>query len=264
MVDNVLICATMHTVINNTCNGCLMTRIGFEFEFVSVLTEDEVTEKLLEYGIEIDESDRNAWQLTEDMSVKSRKSSSYFSYGHELISPPMPTKRAFKMLAVVFKFMRDIKAETNTTTGLHVNMDIGKRNTRRIDPTKLITLVDDEKVAKRYNRSRAYYALPNKSKIRQQAKYWTNLKNKPCNLVDYVKQWGLTKDQLEEKYSAINFGNQQLLGYLEFRMIGNRGYENRYKEIAKDILHFEVCMVKSADAKVGNLAVTRRLNKMAA
>ena len=264
MVDNVLICATMHIVINNTCNGCLMTRIGFEFEFVSVLTEDEVTEKLLEYGIKIDESDRNAWQLTEDMSVKSRKSSSYFSYGHELISPPMPTKRAFKMLAVVFKFMRDIKAETNTTTGLHGNMDMGKRNTRRIDPTKLITLVDDEKVAKRYNRSRAYYALPNKSKIRQQAKYWSNLKNKPCNLVDYVKQWGLTKDQLEEKYSAINFGNQQLLGYLEFRMIGNRGYENRYKEIAKDILHFEVCMVKSADAKVGNLAVTRRLNKMAA
>jgi hypothetical protein len=47
-------------------------------------------------------------------------------------------------------------------------------------------------------------------------------------------------------------------------MIGNRGYENRYKEISKDILHFEKCMYKAADAKDGNLAVTRRLNKMAA
>ena len=107
-----------------------MTRIGFEFEFVSVLTEDEVTEKLLEYGIKINNNlGYTAWQLDHDMSVKSRKSSSYFSHGHELISPPMSTKRAFKMLAVVFKFMQDIKAETNTTTGLHVNMDIGKRNT---------------------------------------------------------------------------------------------------------------------------------------
>jgi len=106
--------------------------------------------------------------------------------------------------------------------------------------------------------------LPNKSKIRQQAKYWTNLKNKPCKLVDYVKQWGLTKDQLEEKYSAINFGNQEDVGYLEFRMIGNRGYENRYKEIAKDILHFETCMYKAADKTAGNKAVSRRLNKMAA
>ena len=198
------------------------------------------------------------------MSIGSRRSNSYFMHGQELISPPMPPKKAFKMLAVVFKFMQDIKAETNTTTGLHVNMDIGKRATRRIDPTKLVTLVDDEKVAKRYNRSRAYYALPNKSKIRQQAKYWTNLKNKPCKLVDYVKQWGLTKDQLEEKYSAINFGNQEDVGYLEFRMIGNRGYENRYKEIAKDILHFEVCMHKAADKTAGNKAVSRRLNKMAA
>jgi len=175
-----------------------MTKIGFEFEFVSKLNEDEVTEKLREYGIKINNNrGYKAWQLDDDMSVKSRKSSSYFSHGHELISPPMAVERAFKMLAVVFKFMQDIKAETNTTTGLHINMDIGKRATRRIDPTKLITLVDDEKVAKRYNRSRAYYALPNKSKIRQQAKYWTNLKNKPCKLVDYVKQWGLTKDQLE-------------------------------------------------------------------
>ena len=242
-----------------------MTKIGFEFEFVSKLNEDEATEKLREYGIKINNNrGYKAWQLDDDMSVKSRKSSSYFSHGHELISPPMAVERAFKMLAVVFKFMQDIKAETNTTTGLHINMDIGKRATRRIDPTKLITLVDDEKVAKRYNRSRAYYALPNKSKIRQQAKYWTNLKNKPCKLVDYVKQWGLTKDQLEEKYSAINFGNQEDVGYLEFRMIGNRGYENRYKEIAKDILHFETCMYKAADKTAGNKAVSRRLNKMAA
>jgi hypothetical protein len=242
-----------------------MTKIGFEFEFVSMLNEDEITEKLREYGIKINNNlGYKAWQLDHDMSVKSRKSNIYFSYGHELISPPMSTKRAFKMLAVVFKFMQDIKAETNTTTGLHVNMDIGKRATRRIDPTKLVTLVDDEKVAKRYNRSRAYYALPNKSKIRQQAKYWNNLKNKPCKLVDYVKQWGLTTTQLEEKYSAINFGNQEDCGYLEFRMIGNRGYEKRYKEIAKDIVHFETCMHKAADKTAGNKAVSRRLNKMAA
>jgi hypothetical protein len=47
-------------------------------------------------------------------------------------------------------------------------------------------------------------------------------------------------------------------------MIGNRGYENRYKEIAKDILHFETCMYKAADETAGNKAVSRRLNKMAA
>ena len=246
-----------------------MTKIGFEFEFATTLNFKEVRKELANYGIDVpyhlpNDNEYKQWRLVDDMSIGSRRSNSYFMHGQELISPPMPPKKAFKMLAVVFKFMQDIKAETNTTTGLHVNMDIGKRATRRIDPTKLVTLVDDEKVAKRYNRSRAYYALPNKSKIRQQAKYWNNLKNKPCKLVDYVKQWGLTTTQLEEKYSAINFGNQEDVGYLEFRMIGNRGYENRYKEIAKDILHFETCMYKAADETAGNKAVSRRLNKMAA
>ena len=74
---------------------------------------------------------------------------------------------------------------------------------------------------------------------------------------------GLSVDQLDEKYSAINFGKQED-GYLEFRMIGNRGYENRYNEISKDIIHFETCMRKAADKKAGNKAVVRRLNKMAA
>jgi hypothetical protein len=82
-------------------------------------------------------------------------------------------------------------------------------------------------------------------------------------LVDYVKQWGLSVEQLDEKYSAINFGKQED-GYLEFRMIGNRGYEKRYNEISKDIKHFETCMRKAADITKGAKAVTRRLNKMAA
>ena len=241
-----------------------MAKIGFEFEFATTLTVKEVRKELLNYGIKIQNNrGYKTWSLVDDMSIGTRRPNSYFSHGHELVSPPMPPKKALKMMAVVFQFMKDNNIETNTTTGLHVNMDIGEKATKRIEPTKLVTLVDDEKIAKRYNRSKAQYCLPHNSKIRQQVKHWNNLKNKPCKLVDYVKQWGLSVEQLDEKYSAINFGKQDD-GYLEFRMIGNRGYEKRYNEISKDILHFEDCMRKAADAKDGNLTVTRRLNKMAA
>jgi len=239
-----------------------MTKVGFEFEFASTLTDKEVRKELLNYGIKIQNNrGYKTWRLVEDISIESRRPNSYFSHGHELVSPPMPPKKALKMMAVVFQFMKDNNIETNTTTGLHVNMDIGEKATKRIEPTKLVTLVDDEKIAKRYHRSKARYCLPHSSKIRQQAKYWNNLKNKPCKLVDYVKQWGLSVDQLDEKYSAINFGKQED-GYLEFRMIGNQGYEKRYNEIFKDIIHFEDCMIKAADITKGAKAVTRRLNKM--
>jgi hypothetical protein len=175
----------------------------------------------------------------------------------------MRIEKALKMLEVVFKFMRENPVETNTTTGLHVNIDIGKIATKRIDPAKLVTLVDDESVARRYKRTKQMYCLPHNSKIRKQAKYYNNLKNKPCKLVDYIKQYGLTRDELEEKYSAINFGKQDQ-GFLEFRMIGNTDYQCRYKEIAKDVKNFELCMRKAADKSAGNKAVVRRLNKMAA
>ena len=239
-----------------------MTKIGFEFEFVTTMTATETRSKLKKLGLKF--SKKTDWSLVCDMSIESRRSKSMFVYGHELVSPPMNPAKALKMMDLVFEFMRANNIETNTTTGLHVNMDIGKRATKRIEPTKLVTLVDDEAVAKRYNRSKAYYCLPHKSKIRKQVKYWDNLKNKPCNLKDYIKDWGLTPEELDEKYSAINFNHQQDAGYLEFRMIGNRGYENRYKEIAKDIQHFETCMIKAADKDAGNKAVSRRLNKMAA
>lgn len=240
-----------------------MTNVGFEFEFTSKFLEGDLRDKLAEYGILVKRSrGYKDWVIDYDGSVEPRHRRSYHNT-YELVSPPMPMDQAIKTLGVVFKFMQENPVETNTTTGLHVNMDIG-RETKFIDPLKLITLVDDEAVARRYKRSKLYYCLPHNSTIRKQARYYNNLKNKPCGLVDYVKQWALTNRQLAEKYSAINFGKQKKQGFIEFRMIGNRDYQNRYKEIVKDIRHFETCMIKAADANIGNKAVVRRLNKMAA
>jgi hypothetical protein len=225
-----------------------MAKVGFEFEFTTSLSNNEVRSKLLEYGIKVQNNrGYNAWKLVVDPSIETRRKHSYDN-GCELVSPPMRIEKALKMLEVVFKFMRENPVETNTT---------------RIDPAKLVTLVDDETVARRYRRTKQMYCLPHNSQIRKQAKYYTSLKNKPCKLVDYIKQWGFTKDQLEEKYSAINFGKQDQ-GFLEFRMIGNTDYQCRYKEIVKDVKHFELCMRKAADKSAGNKAVVRRLNKMAA
>jgi len=240
-----------------------MATVGFEFEFTTSLSNNEVRSKLQEYGIKVQNNrGYNAWKLVGDPSIETRRRHSYDN-GCELVSPPMRIEKALKMLEVVFKFMRENPVETNTTTGLHVNMDIGNKATKRIDPAKLVTLVDDEAVARRYKRAKQMYCLPHNSQIRKQAKYYNNLKNKPCKLVDYIKQYGLAQDELEEKYRTINFGKQDQ-GFLEFRMIGNTDYQCRYKEIAKDVRNFELCMRKAADKSAGNKAVVRRLNKMAA
>jgi hypothetical protein len=87
------------------------------------------------------------------------------------------------------------------------------------------------------------------------------LKNKPCSKKDYVKRWALTQDELEEKYTAINF-TPRSDGYLEFRMIGNTDYQYKYTKIKNDIKHFEACMRKAADKKAGEKQLTRRLNKI--
>lgn len=235
------------------------TNVGFEFEFTSSLSHNEIRKLLKERGIKF--TGAGKWRLTSDGSVSSSRR---WYESVELISPPMPIKEAITTLKTVFAFMSDIPCDVNRTCGLHINMDIGKATTKRIDPTKLVVLVDEVRVAEKYGRSRAHYALPHNSKIRQQARYWAKLKNKPEPLKEYVKRWALDRDELMEKYSAINFRKQKRLGYIEFRMVGNKDYHKRYSEIKRDLLHFEQCMIKAADPIMGEKAIARRLNKLAA
>jgi len=247
-----------------------MTRIGFEFEFCTHHSDEVIRSKLNDIGIKVRKVDRRRnnrnldykmWRLEGDPSVEPRRHLLWWN-DFELISPPMQMNKALRMLDVVLRFLKENDCETNTTTGLHINMDIGKRATKRIDGTKLIVLVDEEAVAKRYSRSRALYALPRNSKIRKTAKYWKNLKKKPSSLKRYVKQRAVMEYELTEKYSAISFEKQESDGFLEFRMIGNSFYEKRYTEIKNDIRHFETCMIKAADKELGEKALTRRLNKI--
>jgi hypothetical protein len=242
-----------------------MARVGFEFEFATNMSDKEVKKKLKEkLGIQVKSYGTKNWRLDDDVSIEPRRHvslSNCYDNRCELVSPPMRVDKALKVLKQVFEFMKEENIETNTTTGLHVNMDIGATATSRINGTKLIALVDEEKIAKRYGRSRQMYCLPRNSKIRQTVKYYDKLKNKPCSKKDYVKRWALTQEELEEKYTAINFIPRDQ-GYLEFRMIGNTDYQYKYTKIKNDIKHFEACMRKAADKKAGEKQLTRRLNQI--
>lgn len=157
-------------------------------------------------------------------------------YGYELISPPLPANEAIDAMNEVFDWMKSNKIETNSSTGLHINMSMD--NLDDLDPVKLILFMGDDYIINKFDRATSKY-----SKSQLQNLFW------------YVKNAGKTSiktDQKAEngiydiakrtlkastKYYSVNFNKLLDEGnkYLEFRAAGNKDYHLRSQDIIETI-----------------------------
>jgi hypothetical protein len=134
--------------------------------------------------------------------------------------------------------MRDNKVETDDTTGLHVTMSY-RGPTKPLNKVKIVLLLNDRYWLKKFDREDNEFTASQISRI---------IPN-----VDVNKAISLTDTQLKkieqviaptistDKYNAIHFkklANIDKNKLVEFRILGNTGYEQQYDEVKKAVTQY--------------------------
>jgi hypothetical protein len=214
-----------------------MTRIGFEFEFLSLLYDDEILDDLgKKYNITVDPSIRH--------DEKCMKRDGWMRW--EVITPPEPKKKALKTLREVQHYLIDTGARTNTSCGFHVN--VSAKDMSKFDPMTLICTTNEDMIGNTFHRADNPYCVPwsnhftaLQKKIKRKEKFDKNkiLIDNATRLVDssafgewiseehhYAK---LVQKDLADKYVSINVSKMEH-DYVEFRMMGGTDYHYKMLE----------------------------------
>lgn len=229
-------------------------RIGFEFEFLSLLHDDEIIDDLGDkYDITVDPSIKH--------DEKCLKRDGWNRW--ELITPPESKSKALKTLREVQCYLIDIGARTNGSCGFHVN--VSAKDMSNFDPLTLITVTDEMLIANTFNRIDNPYCTQWPEHFESM---WKTIRraekvDKKHILIDNAKQlvessaygsWISEKfryarrenQSLIDKYVSINVSKLEHK-YVEFRMIG--GVDYHYKMLEPFVLNLAESVSVAAKGK---------------
>lgn len=222
--------------------------IGFEFEFGCNLTRRQLSGEMKKNGWLLKGNKSVRWEIVDDASINTLK-----NYEHEVISPPIPGAEALRTLEKFLKFMRGIEAETNESTGLHINVSFAdKKYTQSIDLLKLISSIPDIKLTDNYNRryndtcSPVEFFFNTNRRILVQKMPETREEKRQLILKDYIIK--------SSKYHTVNLKKWKRRKYIEYRFAGNTRYEFKFKTIKQDIKTVLKCMTRACDGKISRAA----------
>jgi hypothetical protein len=207
---------------------------------------------------EIAESFAEALDVEYNLSSKyhgaSRSSSAYAiepdssiqPEGLEFVSPPLPLPRILDDLKKVQIWAKSQDAETNRTTGLHMNVSIPGRDFSKLDLLKLVLLLGDEYVLNQFERVGNTYADSALGKIR-------NILNadpeKVADVLAQLKQ-GLNRAAnsvafhvMQNKFVSIHIKPN----YVEFRSPGGDWLNQDLSKLENTLLRFVVALDAALD-----------------
>lgn len=210
-----------------------LARVGVELEFaVRWGYKNKIMQRLRHHGFDIGLSHKkySRWQCKTDPSVFSDNWEVYSPV--ELISPVMSFSTAkrdvYRMLRLLHQFP-DV-AETNRSTGLHINVSLqGGNDVTCIDPLELILACNELSTLKKWDRENNEYCED----------YHYNIQEQLLNFVNYPPgqgMWQYVSERLDfDKYRSISFEHvTDNKGWIEFRMVGG-DYLNKIPEVIEEI-----------------------------
>jgi len=202
-----------------------------------------------------------SWVITSDSSLQDDQEDAheqgYDLIGLELVSPIMNPQEGINMMNQVLDILKDdilgLRVITTGDTGLHINL--GVRN-KDIDPIKILVLSGDEHMLNKFDRADHFYSKSVQGAMRDRvstvaggeipkavdAKYLIDkaqiiLRAIETDERDIDRVIAVLNDiKPESKNHSINFSTLPS-GYVEYRAIGNAGYEKRGDEILNAVLH---------------------------
>lgn len=166
--------------------------------------------------------------------------------GVELVSPPIPLEDILSELKTVYRWAHSVKAYTNESTGLHINVGLQNYSRAKLDFVKLALLVGDQYVLSQYNRASNEYAVSAvallKSNLSQSADKVMDALNKMRTSLD---NWAAKElhSGTTHKHTSINTKT----GYIEFRSPGGNWLDLSPSMIIETVMRFVVAMDAAMD-----------------
>lgn len=201
----------------------------------------------------IEDKDYSDWHIEGDGSVHGDDSD---DHPFEVISPVYHSYDDFvSSLSAYLGYITDQQGDiyTNRTTGLHIN--IGMPNAKeRIDPLKLLLFSGEKWATQLWRQDGNGYTdelIPE-----------LDAQGLPRSIKDasaFMQQFIST---LNEKSFAINFLTLIERGYVEFRPIGNIGYEHRLTDITNHISRFIQLIQIASDPAMYAQEYAKKLGKL--
>lgn len=220
---------------NEELNAIHGSKIGFEFEFFANEDLDSTKDSLsrtLNKKIRIEEKAHSDFAPTEDV-FKMEPDNSGGTGMIELVTGPLPFVEAKIIMAKTLKWIRE-NGSTNERCSIHVNIAF---DGKKLGPITNMSNLDVGKFVLNFDEDIVYEAFPN----RKDSVYAKSIKF-------IVPLSGMTQSSpgkslwknymfVREKYYGINFSKVPK-GYIEFRYLGGKDYQNKYSTILSMTEHF--------------------------
>jgi len=212
----------------------------------------------------------HSWVVTSDSSLVEEMEDGFEKgidiAGVEVVSSIMNAEEGLTMLNKMLEIMNGeilgLEVITTEETGLHVNLGV---KDKEIDPIKILVLAGDEHIVNKFDRANNKYAASVQTAMKDRMSTVASgnvprgldaslvgTRKDVNSLVAQAQEVlrGLETDERdidrviavlndikpEGKSHSINFEKLRS-GYVEYRAIGNRGYEKRKSEIMDTVLH---------------------------
>jgi hypothetical protein len=197
----------------------------------------------------------------------------------ELVSPPQPVATTLSDLERILNFIKQDGGATEGN-GLHVSVSVKGKSTKDHDPLKILMFLGEEYLTKAFDRESNSYAKQHTGQIKSHKQILELIDKRaelqdPRDLVKMVMNNQVNKLNLDnfvgylvhtmtsDRYRTFNL--QHLVGnsissnsgggeytdadtpYIEFRIMGNEGYENKFETIKDTILRYAYVMKLATD-----------------
>lgn len=201
-------------------------------------------------------TDNKYWRVEEDSSISGDGA------GAEIISPVYQTPREMlQEMNSLFKFMQANNIETNNSTGFHVTMSMGAGEDQKPNQLKLAVLLNDNYIAKQFNRQNNTYTTSQLTRIKKQLLKALDGDDQSLSALEQSLGGAISQD----KFNSINFkgidnelGNQMV----EFRIAGGNDYVSKFPEVSKAAIKYAVTLQAAHDPDAYRQDYLKALYKM--
>ena len=174
--------------------------------------------------------DSKTWYLEPDSSIEGDGPE---DHGIEVVSPAMPLDKSLLAMQTVYKWMKKFNLETNSSTGLHINVSMqGVDLKSALDPVKLVLFMGEKHTADLFNRAQNSTAAPQIQTMIDKIKDEGKLPDDANDLIKHAYKY-----LSNNKYRSVNLSKLNS-GYLEFRVAGGENYHYDYNQSRDAVLRF--------------------------
>lgn len=190
--------------------------------------------------------------------------------GPELVSDPMPLTRGLEELENILSVISEY-FQTDASRGLHINVSIDGLTTYNIDLMKLMLFLGEDYLLNSFGRMDNDYTKPQSYNI---SRYFSMFRTPKENfdrvfvqpeyvslanaaMTDFLTTTGANSNAKYHTFNPLKLYENK--PYLEFRIMGNEGYERRFQEIRNQIQRYVYVMSLAMDPEAERKEYAKKL-----